>query len=273
LNRTYFSGLVSTVARCGATRSAGVRSAEVRSAGVRSPVVIDPVVPVPVIPYRAALKLVNRCFLLLCALLLVGCQNLRQPAGSGITEREIAARETRLAAFTTWRALGGLSIDSEKRGVINASFSWNVDIDRFSIKLFGPLGLQQYEVSEDAFGAELIADGDKLRGFTAEDLLRQALGVNIPLTQMQSWIVGLPDDATQVERDRIGRLGNIVHIDDLEDTEWEIEFVRYRKFDELDLPRTIVVNGDDIVIRLSIRKWLKPDTVNSERLVIPGQGS
>ena len=135
--------------------------------------------------------------------------------------------------------------------------------------------MQQYQVSEDARGAELIASREKTTGFSAEDLLRQALGVNIPLTQMQSWVVGLPDGAQQIERDRLGRLSSIVHTDGAiaDAAEWQIDFNRYRKFEELDLPRTIVVNGEGIVIELSIRKWLKPDSVDGGRLVIPGIGT
>ena len=222
--------------------------------------------------YRRALpgQLLRCTFVCALLVMLIGCQNLRPDNLPPVTEREIADREARLAAFTPWRAFGSLIIDSEKEGVFNASFAWDVATDGFQIKLFGPLGLQQYEVSEDINGAELIADGDTLTGYSAEYLLQQALGVDIPLNRMQSWIVGLPTDAGEIERDRRGRLSRMTHATD---AEWEIEFQRYRKFEDLDLPRTIRVAGDDVEIRLSIKKWLKPDETNNGRLVIPGVGS
>lgn len=208
--------------------------------------------------------------LLLCSVL-AGCQTLRpSPEVPPATEQEIAAREARLAAFRPWRAFGALVIDSEKEGVVNASFAWDVADDGFQIKLFGPLGLQQYEVSEDARGAELIADGERIIGYSAESLLRQTLGVDIPLDKMQSWAVGLPAEATDVERDRQGRLSRMTHA--LGD-EWQISFQRYRKFEDLDLPRAIVVAGDGVEIRLNIKKWLKPDESDNGRLVIPGVSS
>lgn len=209
---------------------------------------------------------------LIFLLLLAGCQNLGQRPDDQppATEQEIAAREASLAAFKPWRAFGALTIDSETKGVVNASFAWDVAASGFQIKLFGPLGLQQYEVSENASGAELIVDGDTLRGYSAESLLRQALGVDIPLTPMQSWAVGLPSAAQEVERDRRGRLKKIIHASR---AQWEIEFERYRTFEDLDLPRSIVVAGDGVEIRLSIKKWLKPDEAENGRLIIPGVGS
>lgn len=229
--------------------------------------------------------------LLFCSVL-AGCQTLRPSADEPpATEQDIAAREARLAAFKPWRAFGALVIDSEKDGVVNASFAWDVAEDGFQIKLFGPLGLQQYEVSEDTTGAELIADGERITGYSAEYLLRQTLGVDIPLGKMQSWAVGLPGDATEVERDRQGRLSEMIHAPGalsggaLSGTgtgagiateigeEWQIKFQRYRKFEDLDLPRAIVVAGEGVEIRLNIKKWLKPDEADTGRLVIPGVSS
>ena len=59
----------------------------------------------------------------------------------------------------------------------------------------------------------------------------------------------------------------------LASSEWQIEFQRYRKFEELDLPRSIVVAGDGVEIRLSIKRWLKPEEAENRRLEIPGISS
>lgn len=215
--------------------------------------------------------------------MLAGCQTLRpSPDVPPATAQDIAAREARLAAFKPWRAFGALVIDSEKEGVVNASFAWDVADDGFQIKLFGPLGLQQYEVSEDASGAELIADGERITGYSAEFLLSQTLGVQIPLYKMQLWAVGLPAEATGIERDRQGRLSEMTHAPgtlsgafsgEASGEAWQIKFQRYRRFEDLDLPRAIVVAGDGVEIRLNIKKWLKPDETGNGRLVIPGVGS
>jgi len=219
-----------------------------------------------------SLQAVLRHTLPFLLLLSVGCQNLRSVPDDlpPLTEQEIAVREARLAAFKPWRASGAMVIDSEKEGIYNVSFAWDVDTDGFVIKLFGPLGLQQYQVSEDVDGAELIADGDTITGASAEHLLLQVLGVQIPLKRMQSWAVGLPAEADEVERDKRGRLSKVTY---QSSSEWEIEFQSYRKFEELELPRSILVAGDDVEIRLSIKKWLKPAEAENRRLEIPGISS
>jgi len=200
--------------------------------------------------------------------MLVGCQN-RPTIPDDLppaTEQEIALREAQLAAFKPWRAFGSLVIDSEKEGVVNASFAWDVDVDGFVIKLFGPLGLQRYQLSEGVDGAVLVTGSEKITGYSAEYMLQQVMGVQVPLKRMQSWAVGLPTEADAVERDRRGRLSKMTH---LSDSEWQIEFQRYRKFEELDLPRSIVVIGEGVEIRLSIKKWLKLAESENGRLVLP----
>ena len=228
-------------------------------------------------PIAAGQVWLSRLSLIVLIGLLVGCQSLRkapEEEAPPATEADIAERESRLQAFKPWRAFGSLVIDSESEGIYNVSFTWDVAADGFQIKLFGPLGLQQYQVSEDVNGAELIADGDRLTGYSAEYLLRQALGVDIPLRHMQSWAVGLPLEAQQVERDRRGRLSKLVHEASFGATEaWEIEYQRYSRFEDLDLPRTIVVAGDGVEIRLSVKRWLKPETTDNGRLAIPGISS
>ena len=82
------------------------------------------------------------CVLLCCSLVLVGCQNIRSDNLPVATEQEIVDREARLAAFKPWRAFGSMVIDSKEEGIFNVSFAWDVAVDGFEIKLFGPLGLQ-----------------------------------------------------------------------------------------------------------------------------------
>lgn len=225
---------------------------------------------------KCLLRVILSQTVLVFLLVLAGCQNLRPVPDDlpPLTEQEIAAREARLAAFKPWRAFGSLVIDSEKEGVFNASFAWDVAADGFVIKLFGPLGLQQYQVSESVNGAELIADGDKITGYSAEYLLQQVLGVEIPLQRMQSWAVGLPTEADEVERDQRGRVRKMTH---LSSAEWQIEYQRYRRFEGLDqgldLPRSIAVIGEGVEIRLSIKKWLRPEEAENGRLEIPGISS
>lgn len=189
-----------------------------------------------------------------------------------VTEDQIAQRNAKLAALKPWRVLGSLVVDSESQGLINASFAWDASDTGFDIRLIGPLGLNTYRVVENSEGARLYGGDTDLEGPSAEALLRNELGVGIPLVDMQEWVVGLQGTAIQARRDRSGRLSRMV-VTENEETKWRINIERYSQVNDLDLPKTIRVSGDGVDIKLSVKKWTKPDIVANDRLVIPGVGS
>ncbi len=184
----------------------------------------------------------------------------------------IAARDAKLAALKPWRALGSLVVDSESQGVINASFAWDANATGFDIRLIGPLGLKTYRLVENSSGALIYGGSTELQGPSAEALLRAELGVGIPLASMQDWVVGLQGSAVNPQRDALGRLSQMV-VTENDQTQWQVNFERYSLVDDLDLPRTIRVSGDGVVIKLSVREWTMPGVVGTDRLVIPGAGS
>lgn len=188
-----------------------------------------------------------------------------------VTDASIAERDARLAALKPWRALGSLVVESEASGTFNATFAWDASVSGFDIRLIGPLGLKTYRLVEDKQGARLYGD-EEIAGSSAEELLRDEMGVSIPLVSMQDWVVGLQGAAAEAERDNKGRLSQML-VTENNDNRWRVEFERYRQVDDLDLPRTILVSGDGVEIKVSVRKWSKPDTVANDRLIIPGVGS
>lgn len=205
-------------------------------------------------------------------LVLSGCQVVPdKPVAEQavVNEATIAMRDAKLAALRPWRALGSLVVNSEASGVFNASFAWDASATGFDIRLIGPLGLKTYRVVEDYSGARFYGGDGEISGRSAQELLRQETGVNIPLLDMQDWVVGLQGNGSQTQRDSAGRLSEMI-ITERDQTSWRVEFQRYRQVDDLDLPKTIVVSGEDVEIRVSVRKWTKPDVVANDRLIIPG---
>jgi outer membrane lipoprotein LolB len=198
------------------------------------------------------------------AALTAGCQT--NPVQ--VTEESVAARDARLAALKPWRASGSIAVDSKEQGVVNATFSWNVNNNGFDIRLIGPLGLKTFRVVEDQQGAVLTGDGEEFFGTSAELLLLDALGVRIPLVNMQDWVVGLQGNADTATRDRRGRIRKM-RVINADDTHWNVNFESYASVDDLDLPRRIAVSGEGMEIKLSINDWSQPRTPDTNRLQIP----
>lgn len=189
----------------------------------------------------------------------------------------VAEREAALTAFNPWRASGSIALESKREGKFNASFSWDAIQKNFEIKLFGPLGVQAFQLTQAIDKAELTdRNGDVATG-DAEELLLAATGFPIPINQMQVWAVGLPGVAKEVQRDDQNRLESIV----VEEGEfaWNIEYTRYAVANGMYLPKVVLIDGDGIKIKLSFKKWQRLDQIDKDpekngnqggRLRIPG---
>lgn len=210
------------------------------------------------------------CLFFLSALV-AGCAT-KPDVDESVPVLTAAEREAKLKAFKPWRALGSIAIDSDARGKFNASFAWNVDRQGFDIKVFGPLGIQAFQLTEDNNGAQLIDRNGAADGDNAEQLIKAALGSEVPISRMQLWIVGLPGDATEIERDATGRLDNMV-VTDGDAKVWKVDFKRYTVFENMYLPKSVNVEGDGVAIKLSVSKWNRGTPVKNGRLSIPGVSS
>jgi len=204
-------------------------------------------------------------------LLLTGCV-LTPDTNDSVPVLTVPEREAALKAFKPWRAQGTIAIDSDEQGKFNASFAWNVDDQGYDIKLFGPLGVQAFHLTQNAEGAQLTDRSGVLDGDSAGQLLHAVLGSEVPIDKMQSWAVGLPGDATQIERDSSGRLDTMVVAED-DATDWKVNFRRYTVLESMYLPKSVFVEGDGVTINLSFRKWSRAEPADGGRLTIPGVGS
>jgi len=209
-------------------------------------------------------------------LALAGCV-LTPDTNDSVPVLTVPEREAALKAFKPWRALGSIAIDSDEQGKFNASFAWNVDDQGFDIKLFGPLGVQAFHLTQNAAGAQLTDRSGVLDGESAEQLLQSVLGSEVPIGKMQLWAVGLPGDATQLERDSSGRLESMI-VAQSDTTDWKVDFRRYTVLENMYLPKKVFVEGDGVTINLSFNKWsrIKQSTttpVDGGRLSIPGVDS
>ncbi|MEM7258761.1 MAG: lipoprotein insertase outer membrane protein LolB [Pseudomonadota bacterium] len=201
----------------------------------------------------------------IAAVLIVGCQSNPKRAD----DATIASRDVQLARLKPWRAQGSLVVDSKEQGVINASFNWLARESGFDIRLIGPLGLNTYRITEDTDGARVTGDNRELTGESAEALLLEAIGVRVPLHNMQDWVVGLQGKAASAQRDKQGRIRKMLVTDD-DQSRWTVNFERYGKVDALDLPKLILVSGRDVEIRLAIRSWARPEVAAAPVLRPPG---
>ena len=146
-------------------------------------------------------------------------------------------RKQQLDGFTDWELKGRLAVRTEGRSDI-ASLIWKRNGVEQDIQLFGPFGGGRVRISESAGNAVLRdGTGQEFRGRTVEEALYRGVAWYVPFTALGYWVRGLPAPglAYRVAFDYGGRAR------ELNQSGWEIEYPKYRKFQGLELPYKIKI--------------------------------
>jgi len=158
---------------------------------------------------------------------------------------------------SAFRLEGRVSLKANEES-FSGGMTWRHAALQQELLLRTPLGQGVAELRGDAQGVELRdSEGRLHRAVDAETLVRQALGVTLPLDGLAWWVVGnvRPGAPYQAEADGDGRLAV------LNQDGWRIEFSRYTQVGGPQpvayyLPGKLVARrGDDLEIRLVVDSW------------------
>jgi outer membrane lipoprotein LolB len=159
------------------------------------------------------------------------------------------------AAPRDFRLEGRVSVKTHEES-FSGGMTWQHALDKQELLLRTPLGQGVAELRGDARGVELRdSEGRSHRAEDAEILVRQVMGVTLPLKGLAWWVVGhvRPDGPYQAEPNVDGRLAL------LKQDGWEIEFSRYTQVNGRFLPGKLLARrGEDLEIRLVVDKWELP---------------
>lgn len=195
------------------------------------------------------MKTIRANVVLLCCILLVACA-VRPPVAP--SDRDLwLARKVVLTELQAWSVTGRIGVTTEREGW-HASLFWTQQGQDYLIDLIGPLGQGRIRIQGDASGVTVqTADGRVLSAEDPELLLKETVGVAVPVTGLKHWIRGLPAPIrhTGLSSDDQGRLTH------LEQGGWVIDYTDYRQVENLDLPTRIRARQGDIQVRLAIGEW------------------
>ncbi|MDP2433383.1 MAG: lipoprotein insertase outer membrane protein LolB [Pseudomonadota bacterium] len=153
---------------------------------------------------------------------------------------------------SAFRLEGRVSLKANEES-FSGGMTWRHAAGRQELLLSTPLGQGVAELRGDELGVELRdSEGRLRRAADAETLVRQSLGLTLPLKGLAWWVVGNPRPGVpyQAEADAEGRLAL------LRQDGWHIEFSRYARTGGHFLPGKLVARrGDDLEIRLVVDKW------------------
>lgn len=183
------------------------------------------------------------------AVLLAGCAQLPgfgNPA-EGVLKLSPAPRSFHLE--------GRVSVKAGEES-FSGGLAWRRAPGNEELLLSTPLGQGVAELRGDGESVTLTdAKGKVFRAPDADALVRQALGLELPLRGLAWWVVGhpRPDAPFHAEPDAAG------HLAKLEQDAWRIDFSRYEARGKAVLPGKLVARrGEDLEVRLVVDRWELP---------------
>ncbi len=211
---------------------------------------------------RTARAALAACFVLSAPILLGGCASVATrsaaPAltGEALAEK-IGEREAWLAQSAVWSFSGRAAIRKGTQGG-SGRLEWTQhDARRYSIALSAPVTRQSWRLDGDLHseaGRLEGLDGGPREGESAEDLLRQATGWDVPLQQLGRWVRGAPAADSPAESVDYDAQGRPTH---LRQAGWTVRYLAWRAgpIGQPDLPAQIEAESGDARVRLVIEDW------------------
>lgn len=162
---------------------------------------------------------------------------------------------TQPAPPPAFRLDGRISVKAGEES-FSGGMVWQRNDSSEELLLRTPLGQGVAEISGGPAGMELKdAEGRRYHAPDADALVRQALGMELPLRGMASWVLGRPRPQVEyrASADADGHLG------ELEQDGWQISFSRYQSHHGYMLPGKLVAKRDEnLEVRLVVDSWELP---------------
>ncbi|WP_165312028.1 lipoprotein insertase outer membrane protein LolB [Vibrio ziniensis] len=187
-------------------------------------------------------------------LTLFGCSSTPEP----IVDVEWQAHQQKLQQIQTYQVIGKIGyISPEQRESLN--FQWQKSPNHSQLRLTNFLGQTVLSLSMDANGAKVETYDDQ--NFSAPNgqiLIYQLTGLDIPIDDLQDWVLGLP---TKADNFKLNESNTLASLDKTSGRQnWHVDYTRYKEFDwqngNIPLPDRMQLTQKQTSIKLVISKWI-----------------
>lgn len=159
-------------------------------------------------------------------------------------------RKVNLTNKHSWRIQGAVSVSTAQKTQMG-SFAWQQMRGRYAINIYGPLNLGSIGIHGMPGYVTLYKPTGTFSARTPEALMQQQMGWYLPISNMNFWVRGLPAPgiAAKQSHDQFG------HLVFLQQQGWNIQFQAFQPLGNVDLPRKIVMDNQQLHVKLVIKNW------------------
>ncbi len=185
-------------------------------------------------------------------LLLAGCATVFQPSAVAPTQKlSWQQRQKQLLAINHWQLRGAFSVQTPKN-VNMAHMNWQQDERHYLINISGPLNIGGVQIIGQPGQVTLVASAkQKYTASSPEELLQQALGYRLPISNLYYWVRGVPVPDLPAKT----QLDPQQHLIALQQEGWQIQYADYTHVSNTDLPTKVTLVNPELRIRMVINQW------------------
>ncbi|MFV0450450.1 MAG: lipoprotein insertase outer membrane protein LolB [Vibrio sp.] len=195
-------------------------------------------------------------FLLSIAFLLTlfGCSSTPEP----IVDVEWQTHQQKLQQIQTYQVIGKIGyLSPEQRESLN--FQWQKSPTQSQLRLTNFLGQTVLSLSIDANGAKVETyDEQNFSAANGQILIYQLTGLDIPIDDLQDWVLGLPTKADDFKLNESNTLASLDKASGRQN--WHVDYTRYKEFSwqngNIPLPDRMQLTQQKTSIKLVISKWI-----------------
>jgi len=197
------------------------------------------------------------CSTVLLCLLLAGCAGA--PRMDAPVNEDWQGRRALLESLTQWEFTGRIGVRDDKESH-SSRIRWQQQGDRYVINLWGTLNAGATEITGRPGEVILVQEGKTpLTAATAEDLVYDQLGYELPVAQLSFWIKGMPAPGVQSSPS----FNAEHHLISLQQDGWMVQYLGYTNYATESLPTRIRIEKPPLRLDFVRLDWTLPTQVTA----------
>lgn len=132
---------------------------------------------------------------------------------------------------------------------------WKQKGDQYDMRIIASLGAGSMRVYSVEGGVVLEHSSSAVPHFSAtpETLLKEQFGWELPVRHLRYWMKGIPSPFAEVTG--VLDLNSRGYLNNLKQAGWAISFSRYKQTAAYILPAKVLLEHEDLSIKIVIRQW------------------
>lgn len=160
-----------------------------------------------------------------------------------------------LAQISQWEFIGSLNV-RDASDAHSSRIRWQQSDDIYQINLWGTFNVGATQIDGRPGEVQIVQQGeDPVFTESPEELLYQELGYELPVTELNYWIKGIPAPGPSSDL----QFGETNQLRAFQQVGWQISYLGYTNFGPETLPTRIRIEKAPLRLDLTRLRWTFPD--------------